>query len=289
MKKKRLARIIVILIAVVGVALILYPTVSDYLSNLAYSRAIKNFQSTVEKLDPVTYDQTLERARAYNRRKAEKGTGFSAELSDEERADYLSQLDVAGTGIMGYIEILSLNILLPIYHGTADSVLQIGVGHIEGSFLPVGGESTHAVLSGHTGLPSSKLFTDIERLKIGDIFVITVMNEKLTYEVDQILIVLPHETEPLSAVEGQDYCTLVTCTPYGINTHRLLVRGRRVETPEEDTEPVRPDTTQEVAPPQPEPKRNDHLVIIGVAVVCLAAVTLIAVTMKRSRPEKDER
>ena len=150
-------------------------------------------------------------------------------MSEEEYQEYESLLNVSGNGIMGYIEIESINCYLPVYHGVEESVLQIAVGHIEGSSLPVGGPGTHCVLSGHRGLPSAKLFTDLDQLREGDVFVLRVLDETLTYEIDQIHIVLPEEIQDLDLINGMDYCTLVTCTPYGINSHRMLVRGHRIE------------------------------------------------------------
>lgn len=149
-------------------------------------------------------------------------------LTDEERAKYEKTLDVTGTGIMGYVEIPKISVSLPIYHGTDATVLQIAIGHIPGSSLPVGGQGTHCVISGHRGLPSARLFTDIDQLREGDLFMLNVLGKTLTYQVDQIRVVLPDELDDLAIDDGQDYCTLVTCTPYGVNTHRLLVRGHRV-------------------------------------------------------------
>ena len=163
----------------------------------------------------------------YNQTLAERGTSFV--LSDAQKAAYEKQLDVSGVGIMGYIEIPQLGVSLPIYHGTEESVLQVAVGHMEWSSLPVGGTSSHCVLSGHRGLPSAKLFTDLDKLQEGDIFMLRVLDEVLTYEVDQIRIVEPSQVSDLQIVEGKDLCTLVTCTPYGVNTQRLLVRGHRVK------------------------------------------------------------
>lgn len=226
MKKGRLSTVILILIFLVGLSLLLYPTISDYWNSLHQSRAITEYAEQVANLDDARYQQLWQDATAYNQTLLTKADRYT--LSDEERAEYESLLNVSENGIIGYIEIPKINCALPIYHGTNDAVLQVGVGHIEGSSLPVGGESTHCVISGHRGLPSAKLFTDLDQLTEGDTFVIRVLDETLTYEVDQIRIVLPNELQDLDIVEGQDYCTLVTCTPYGVNTHRLLVRGHRV-------------------------------------------------------------
>ena len=229
--RKHLSTIVLIIVFLIGLSLLLYPTVSDYWNSLHQSRAIASYAEQVANLDNDTYDQLWAEARRYNRKLLEKGYRYA--MSDQERAEYERLLNVSGNGIIGYIEIPKINCSLPIYHGTDEAVLQIAVGHIEGSSLPVGGESTHCVLSGHRGLPSAKLFTDLDKLVVGDTFVMRVLDETLTYEVDQILIVEPNEVDALEIEAGQDYCTLVTCTPYGINTHRLLVRGHRVENQEE--------------------------------------------------------
>ena len=196
------------------------------------SRAIASYVDQVNSLDDAQYETMLEQARAYNETLVGKEDRYI--LDEAETAEYNSLLDVTGTGIMGYVVIPKINVRLPIYHGTDPSVLEIAIGHIAGSSLPVGGESTHCVLSGHRGLPSAKLFTDIDQLKEGDQFMLEVLGDTLTYEVDQIKVVLPDELEDIEIEEGQDMCTLVTCTPYGVNTHRLLVRGHRVDTVEQN-------------------------------------------------------
>lgn len=231
MKKGVLSTIILILIFLVGLSLLLYPTVSDYWNSLHQSRAIAEYAEQVAALDNSLYDALWEDARAYNAALPSKTDRY--EMSDEERAEYESLLNVSGNGIIGYIEIPLIGCSLPIYHGTDESVLQIAVGHIEGSSLPTGGTGTHCVLSGHRGLPSAKLFTNLDKLTEGDTFMLRILDETLTYEVDQILIVLPYEMDALEIDPEADYCTLVTCTPYGINSHRLLVRGHRVENQEE--------------------------------------------------------
>ena len=233
MKKKQANFInaLLVLILLVGLSLLLYPSVSDYWNSFHQTRAIASYAEQVANLDNDTYDQLWEDARAYNRSLLLRDNAFL--LSEEQKADYVRLLDVSGLGIMGYIEIPSIDVSLPIYHGTEESVLQIAVGHLDWTSLPVGGMSTHCVLSGHRGLPNAKLFTNLDKLAEGDVFMLRVLDEVLTYEVDQVLIVEPHETDALHIVEGEDYCTLVTCTPYGINTHRLLVRGHRIENIEE--------------------------------------------------------
>ena len=228
MKKNR-SNIILILIFLVGLSVMLYPTVSDYINQKNQSRAVASYSEEVENLSDVDYQAYFDAADDYNRRLAETPDAF---YRPEEVSGYTDTLDVSGTGIMGYITISKIGVELPVYHGTSDGVLQVAAGHLEGSSLPVGGAGTHAVISAHRGLPSAKLFTNLDELEVGDTFTITVLDRVLTYEVDQISIVLPTETDLLQPVEGKDYVTLMTCTPYGINTHRLLVRGRRITTPD---------------------------------------------------------
>lgn len=226
-KKGTVSTIILILIFLAGLSLLLYPTVSDYWNSLHQSRAITDYAEHVADLDDETYEALWARAQDYNKTLLHRSGRFK--LSDEELKEYNSLLSVSGTSVIGYVEITKINCYLPIYHGTDEEVLKRGVGHLEGSSLPVGGESTHCVISGHRGLPSAKLFTDLDQLEAGDTFVLYVLDETLTYEVDQIRIVEPQQIEELKIAEGEDYCTLVTCTPYGVNSHRLLVRGHRVE------------------------------------------------------------
>ena len=228
MKKNR-SNIILILIFLVGLSVMLYPTVSDYINQKNQSRAVASYSEEVENLSDVDYQAYFDAADDYNRRLAETPDAF---YRPEEVSGYTDTLDVSGTGIMGYITIPKIGVELPVYHGTSDGVLQVAAGHLEGSSLPVGGAGTHAVISAHRGLPSAKLFTNLDELEVGDTFTITILDRVLTYEVDQISIVLPTETDNLKVVDGKDYVTLMTCTPYGINSHRLLVRGRRIETPD---------------------------------------------------------
>lgn len=231
MKKKDFSTIALIIVFFVGVSVLLYPTVSDYWNSLHQSQAIATYADSVENMDEQDYEKLWDAAVSYNQKLFQSGHGLG--LKDEEKEEYNELLDVSGTGIMSYIEIPKIKCSLPIYHGTDEGVLQIAVGHIEGSSLPVGGLNTHCVLSGHRGLPSAKLFSNLDKLEEGDIFMIRTLDQTLTYEVDQIRIVLPDEVDDLKVEEGKDLCTLVTCTPYGINTHRLLVRGHRVANQEE--------------------------------------------------------
>lgn len=229
MKKKKgnFINFLLVLIFFAGLSLLLYPSVSDYWNSFHQTRAITTYAENVATLDQEQYDKVWAAAQAYNASLTERENSYL--LTDTQKQEYRHLLDVSGLGIMGYIEIPSIDCSLPIYHGTEESVLQIAVGHLEWSSLPVGGQSTHCVLSGHRGLPSAKLFTNLDKLDVGDVFMLRVLDEVLTYEVDQILIVEPLETASLRIVEGKDYCTLITCTPYGVNTHRLLVRGHRIE------------------------------------------------------------
>ena len=230
-KNNRISTIILIFMLLLGLSLLLYPSFSDYWNSFFQSRAIADYANVVSGIDHDKYDEMISEAKAYNERLRKKGNRWI--LSEEEEKEYEQILDVSGTGIMGYIEIPSIDVALPIYHGIDEDVLQIAIGHLAGSSLPVGGAGTHVVVSGHRGLPSARLFTDLDQLIKGDLFVMRILDETLTYEVDQIRIVLPNEMEDLQIDEEKDYCTLITCTPYGINTHRMLVRGHRVDNVED--------------------------------------------------------
>ena len=234
MKKKKKGKgttILLVFVFLLGLSLLLYPTVSNYWNSMHQSQAIAGYAHAVEELDETSYEQYLADARAHNEALLHRPNRFNP--TEEELAAYEKLLDVAGNGIMGYVEIPSIDVMLPIYHGVSEPVLQVAVGHIEGSPLPVGGPSTHCALSGHRGLPSAKLFTDLDQIQEGDIFLLQTLNEVLTYQVDQINVVEPEDMELLEIEEGEDLCTLVTCTPYGVNSHRLLVRGHRVANQEE--------------------------------------------------------
>ena len=230
-KKSNLTTILIVLIFFVGLSLLLYPTVSDYWNSFTQSQAIGKYAEAVADIDEEKYTEIWDEAYAYNAELCERGNMYI--MSDADKIRYNQLLNVSGNGVMGYIEIPTINVSLPIYHGTNDTVLQVAVGHLEGTSLPVGGTGSHCVVSGHRGLPRAKLFTDLDKLMVGDVFIFRVLNEILTYEVDQILIVDPHEVSALVIDPEQDYCTLVTCTPYGVNSHRMLVRGHRVENKEE--------------------------------------------------------
>lgn len=275
--RKHWIEIILCLILLTGVGLILYPTVSDRWNAVHQTRAIASYVENVESTSGENRQALLDHANTYNEKLAGVRTDF--ELNKEEETEYLSQLDVSGTGIMGYIEIPSIHVNLPIYHGVEAGTLQAGVGHIPGSSLPVGGSSTHCVLSGHRGLPSARLFTDLDQMEEGDVFMLHVLDETLTYQVDQIRIVLPEESEELAIVNGKDYCTLITCTPYGVNTHRILVRGDRIENVSEDMI-----TTKEAVRIAPS--------IVGLAVgLPLMIIVLAGVLIYRQvkKPKRDEK
>lgn len=226
-KGNRVMTLLLVLALLAGLFLLLYPTVSDYWNSLHQTRTITSYAENVAQLDRTEYEEMWAAAQRYNRTLPKRENAFA--LTEEQKREYESLLNASGNGVMGIVEIPKIGCVLPIYHGTDDAVLQIAVGHLEWSSLPVGGEGTHCVLSGHRGLPNARLFTNLDRLAVGDRFLLRVLDETLTYEVDQILIVEPQEVAALGITEGGDSCTLVTCTPYGINTHRLLVRGHRVE------------------------------------------------------------
>ena len=211
----------------VGISLLLYPAVSDYWNSKTQSRVIENYESVLEKIEPEDYSHIFEAAYDYN---ARLFRSFEPLFYPELVPGYWETLNVTDNNMIGYLKIDRIGVELPIYHGTSAEVLNKGVGHLEGSSLPVGGESTHSVMSAHRGLPSAKLFTDLDRLEIGDTFQIRVLDQVLTYQVDQVKVITPREIDDLLIMEGKDYCTLFTCTPYGVNTHRLLVRGIRIET-----------------------------------------------------------
>ncbi len=229
--KNHRSTILLILILLIGLSLMLYPSFADWWNSFHSSRAIASYVDQVANIDDAQYEELWDAAWDYNQSLLHRPNDFL--LSDEQKEIYKSLLDFGGNGIMGYIEIPVIDVMLPIYHGTKESVLQIAVGHLDWTSLPVGGAGSHCVVSGHRGLPSARLFTDLDRLEVGDVFMLHVLNEILTYEIDQILIVEPQDTDPLLIEPGKDLCTMITCTPYGINSHRMLVRGHRIESQEE--------------------------------------------------------
>ena len=282
-KKKKgssLSTIILVAIFFVGLSVLLYPTISDFWNEKRQSQAIVDYDSYIENLTPEDYSEFFVKADEYNQQIRNMSFPF---LTHKNIADkYYGTLDVNGNGMMGYITIEKIKVQLPIYHGTSDAVLNSAVGHVEGSSLPVGGESTHAVLSAHRGLPSAKLFTNLDKLEIGDIFTIRILDRTITYQVDQILIVLPEQTDALNIVAGEDYCTLVTCTPYGINTHRMLVRGTRIEN-------IEPDRVINVIT---EAYQIDPLLVtpaVAAPILGLLLIVLIVKSTKQNKKNKPEK
>lgn len=271
--KKHLSTIILVIVFVIGLCLLLYPTFSDYWNSFHQSRAIANYATEVADIDDEEYETIWEKAVAYNEALPQRS--YRWKLSEGEEQEYEELLNIGGNGMMGYIEIPKIKVSLPIYHGTDEAVLQIAIGHIEGSSLPVGGESTHCVLSGHRGLPSAKLFSNLDQLEEGDTFIIRVLDEMLTYEVDQIRIVEPDDLSDLEIIQGQDLCTLVTCTPYGVNTHRLLVRGHRVANQDNDSVRVTADAIQ-IEPIMVAP-------VVAAPVLLILLIYLLVSTRRKKR------
>ena len=265
MSRSRIISVLLGLVFVAGLLLLLYPTVSNLWNRSRATQAVASYEGALEEVGPQEYEDLLSEARAYNERVLTTSPRYV--LGDPQDEEYARLLDVDGTGMMGYLQIDKIDLQLPIYHGTSDAVLGNGAGHLEGSSLPVGGEGTHAVITGHRGLPSARLFTDLDKLEEGDRFVLHVLNETLTYEVDQIRIVEPEEVEEIRPAAGEDLCTLVTCTPYGVNTHRLLVRGHRVENAAEVV--VTADAT-----------RVDPLVVASVLAAVLLAGAFVTVLVR---------
>lgn len=240
--KKHWSTILLVAVFFLGLCLLLYPSFSNYWNSFHQSRVISSYENALADVTPKEFGKERGAAQAYNEKLRKKADRYI--LSDRDLEEYNSLLNLSGSGVMGYIEIPSIQVKLPIYHGVSDPVLQVAVGHIEGTSLPVGGKGTHTVLSGHRGLPSAKLFTDIDKLVPGDVFFLHILDEVLAYEVDRISIVEPDDVAGLDIDKNEDYCTLLTCTPYAINTHRLLVRGRRTEYNELIAGPTSADATQ---------------------------------------------
>lgn len=273
--KNKLTTVLLVLVFLAGLSLLLYPTVSNYYNSVHQTQAILDYAQNVDALEQDAYEALWAEAEEYNEAMARERR-YAIPLGYEDR--YTSMLDASGRGVMAYVEIPSIEVTLPIMHGTSDSVLEKAVGHLEWSSLPIGGESTHCVISGHRGLPSSELFTNIDHLEIGDIFYIHVLGQTLEYWVDNIAVVLPNEYELLGITQGQDYVTLLTCTPYGINSHRLLVRGSRV---------FRDETTQ--SPDlilKNEVESIDMMVLLPVLLVALSAVVFITVAITGSKKKR---
>ena len=284
-KKKKgggASTIILVAIFFVGLSVLLYPTISEFGNEKRQSQAIVNYDDIIVDLTPEDYSAFFSEADTYNKKIRNMSFPFMNHKNIAE--EYYNTLDVNGDGMMGYITIEKIKVQLPIYHGTSDKVLNSAVGHVEGSSIPVGGESTHSVLSAHRGLPSAKLFTNLDKVEVGDVFTIRILDKTITYQVDQILIVLPDETEPLNIEQGKDYCTLVTCTPYGINTHRMLVRGTRIEN-------IEPEKVINVIT---EAYQIDPLIVTPAVAAPMLGILLIILLVKsgsknkKSKKSKDE-
>ena len=272
--KKKMFTICTVLLFLAALCLTLYPLISNYVNQKYASQIHTAYQEVMEQVDDAALLRTKELAVAYNRSivpGASTEDAYSQEGLLAASADYDSQLNIAGNGIMGYVEIPKISVNLPIYHGTENDSLERGIGHLLGSSLPVGGESTHTILSGHSGMASQKMFTDLEQLTVGDVFYLHVLDETLAYQVAEINTVLPYDTSLLGIVPGEDLCTLVTCTPYGVNTHRLLVRGSRI--PYEEAEQLMEETASEEAAASTWEEKYLQGVILGIA----AALVLILV------------
>ena len=278
--KNRIISILIGIFLVAGIGLLLYPTIGEYINSRKSSQAISMYNEVYQNTEKDLRQNMLLEAEQYNSRLCGATDPF---INTTSVPGYNKILDLTGTGIMGYIDIDKIGVELPIYHGVDNGVLQIGIGHLEGSSLPVGGENTHCVLSGHRGLPNAKLFTDLDELKVGDTFTITVLDRVMTYEVDQVKIVLPDETDDLLIEQGKDYCTLVTCTPYGINTHRLLVRGVRVDGDEHKAPGIFVSN---------EAFKVDTIIVstaIAVPLFILVVVITMLVTRRLNRHEKNKK
>lgn len=257
----------------IGLVLLVYPSASNYYNSFHQSQSIARYAEQVSLLTADDYKRLWNEAQAFNQYRLKEG--FSLDLPDSDQETYQSLLNIGGDGIMGYIEIPKISVSLPIYHGTSDAVLQVAVGHLDGTSLPVGGRSTHCVLSGHRGLPSAVLFTDLDKMVEGDLFTLQILNQTLTYEVDQIRIVDPFEVDYLNIADGEDYCTLVTCTPYGINSHRMLVRG------------VRTENRQGVVHVTTEGLRIDPILVVPFAAAPMLLVLLLWVAFAPAKRKKE--
>ena len=276
--KKNGLTLILLLILLIGAGLIAYPSFANWWNSFHQSRAVASYAETVANMNTEEYERIISKAQAYNRKLSRSGILWT--LDEDEEKEYKEQLDIGTSGIMGYIDIPKIDVMLPIYHGIEESILQVAVGHIPGTSLPVGGKGSHCVVSGHRGLPSARLFTDIDKLVEGDTFTITVLNKTLTYEVDQSRTVLPTDLSDLQIEKGKDYVTLVTCTPYGINTHRLLVRGHRIENADGDASVIA-DALQ-IEPIYIAP-------FIAVPILILLIIGMFIMTGMRTRRRREKR
>ena len=275
--KKHFLSLIIVLAMLVGIGLLLYPSVANYWNQFHQTRAIMAYNESVADLSTKDYERILNDAKEYNEKLGE--TGIIWKMSKAQKVEYDKQLNIDDSGIMGYVSIPKFHIRLPVYHGTNENVLQSAIGHLEQTSLPIGGESSHCEVSGHRGLPSARLFTDIDKIKEGDTWTMNVLNETLTYECDQIRIVEPEDLSNLQIAKGKDYCTLITCTPYGVNTHRLLVRGRRIPNADGDANLIADAI-------QVEPVYIAPFLAIPILLFLLAALIVSTRKAKRVNPAK---
>lgn len=273
--KKQLPNIVLALVFIIGLGIFLYPSVSDFINTWLQNRELSNYTHAVTELSTEEYDKLLEDARNYN--SSLVGKNLRQNADNIKNTNYKKLLSLDKKGILGYLTIEKIKVKLPIYHGTDTSALQVGIGHLEGSSLPVDGETVHCVISGHTGLPAAKLLTDLVELKVGDFFRINVLNERYTYKVDQILVVEPNETENLELIEGKQYVTIVTCTPYGVNSHRLLVRGELIENSVES----------DVAADAVVVDSSIITIILSVVLIIMLFIVMINVRKRKERKERE--
>lgn len=289
MKKDTLWRFVRLLVILLGIGILVYPSLSEYLSERNSSRTTASYDDSVSQMEQARLDEMLAQAQEYNRQLAQVSAGQAPQSDEDDNPitpeSYWDLLNVDSTGMMGYIEIPKLNTTIPIYHGSSEEVLQVGVGHLQNTSLPVGGESTHAALSGHRGLPTRSLFTDLDKMEIGDRFYIKILNETLCYTVDQILTVLPSDMEALAIEPGQDYVTLITCTPYGINSHRLLVRG--VRTPY-DPQEYQEDEEENASFWQNLPIQYRHLLTGAVVIVGILLLRALVCRILKTRKRRKQ-
>ena len=287
MKKKAITLSLAAAMFLLALGMTLYPLIANRYNEKHHSEIHTAYSEQVEQAEDAVITTTRELAIAYNKAiqpGVQAAEAFSNEALQLAAQDYASQLNLTGRGIMGYVRIPKLDVDLPIYHGTADATLEVGIGHLLGSSLPVGGDSTHTMLTGHSGLASQKMFSDLVDLEIGDIFYLEVLNETLAYQVDQIKTVLPHDTAYLGIETGEDYCTLITCTPFGINTHRLLVRGTRIPYEEEEIIIVETEQAEQTASNWEQQYKNG--ILFGVFLVFLLIIIVFLVHIVRRRRKK---
>ncbi len=284
MKRKILTLVLAAILFLLSLGLTLYPVISNFVNQKYASEIHTAYQEVIEQTDNTELLKARELAVSYNKAITPGSTteeAYSQEALMAASEDYDSQLSIGTDGIMGYVEIPKISVNLPIYHGTGNDSLDRGVGHLLGSSLPVGGKDTHCILTGHSGLASQKMFTDLEQLEVTDVFYLNVLGEILAYQVEEINTVLPHDTSLLGITSGEDYCTLVTCTPYGVNTHRLLVRGTRI--PYEEAEVLVEEVLQEEPPKSSWEQKYLQGLFIGVFTALGLAVAIVSIIKIRKK------